>query len=205
MEYLSKLFGSPARVKLLRLFAFNPERVFDRDDIVRIARITPDTASKELSGLARASIINRKTFYKEVVRPDSAVQKKRKMIGWVVNQKYPHLKTLTTFLLESLTLSEANIYKRFRGVGGIKVLVLSGSFIGDRERSLDILIVGDRLKEQIIKSAILSLEAEYGREIRYMMLATEEYQYRRRVRDKFVRDVMDFSHREIVNRLEKIN
>jgi hypothetical protein len=203
MEYLSKLFGSPARVKLLRLFVFNPESVFDRDAVVRLARITPETASKELAGLARATIINRKPFFKEVVRPGSKVSKKRKTIGWIVNQKYPHLRALTTFLRDSLSVAEAEILKRFRGAGGIKLLILSGSFVGEREGVLDILVVGDRIKEQLIKSTVLSLEAEYGKELRYMILTTEEYHYRRRIRDKFVREVMDFPHKEIINRLAK--
>jgi len=73
MEYLSKLFGSPARVKVIRLFTFNPEEVFDRDVVVQKARVTPETASKELSALARASIVNRKTFFKEVFRPGSKI------------------------------------------------------------------------------------------------------------------------------------
>jgi hypothetical protein len=203
MEHLSKLFGSPARVKALRLFAFNPESVFDRDAVVRVARITPETASKELAGLARANIIIRKPFFKEVVRPGSKVSKKRKTIGWILNQKYPHLKPLTIFLRDSLSVSEADIHKRFRGTGGIKLLILSGSFIGEREGVLDILVAGDRIKEQMVKSTILSLEAEYGKELRYMILSTEEFQYRRRIRDKFVREVMDFSHKEIINKLAK--
>jgi len=204
MEYLSKLFGSPARVKLLRLFIFNPEKVFDRDVVVQKARITPDTASKELAALARAQIINRKNFYKEVVRPGSKVSKKRKTIGWVFNQKYPHLEALIQFVRATLSVSDADISKRFRGAGTIKLLVLSGFLVGEREGVIDILIVGDRLNEQVIANAATSLEAEYGQEIRYMIVPIEEYHYRRRVRDKFIREIMDFPHKEIINRLQKI-
>jgi len=204
MEYLSKLFGSPARVKLLRLFLFNPENAYDRDSVVKMARITPETASKELSNLARAEVINRKTFFKEGARPGSKTPKKRKTIGWVLNQKYVYLEALTKFMRESLTVSNTEISKRFRGAGTIKLLVLSGFLSGGKEGSLDVLVVGDRLKEHIIKNAIQSLEAECGQEIRYMVLTVEEYKYRRRVRDKFMREVIDFPHIEILNRLSKI-
>lgn len=204
MEYLSKLFGSPARVKILRLFTFNPEKVFDRDVVVQKARVTPETASKELSALARAGIVNRKTFFKEVVRPGSKAPKKRKAIGWVLNQKYPHLPALTLFMRSTLSVADTDISKRFRGVGGIKLLVLSGFLIGEREGVIEILIVGDRLKEAVLKSAITSLEAEYGQDIRYMVVPIEEYHYRRRVRDKFIREIMDFEHKEIINRLDVV-
>lgn len=204
MEYLSKLFGSPARVKLLRLFLFNQDSAYDRDSVVKIARLTPETASKELTALARAEIVKRKTIFKEGVRPGNKTSKKRKTIGWVLNQKYVYLESLTKFMRESFTVSNAEISKRFRGAGTIKLLVLSGFFSENKEGSLDVLVVGDRLKEHIIKNAIQSLEAECGQEIRYMVITTDEYHYRRRVRDKFMREVFDYRHIIVINRLSKI-
>jgi len=200
MEYLSKLFGTPARVKLLRLFLFNPDEVYDRDTVIKMSRITPETASKEIAVLSPAEIIVRKNFYKEVVRPGSKTLKKKKTIGWMLNQKYLHLQSLTAFMRETLTVSEKDVAKRFRGAGAIRLLVLSGFLVGKQEGDLDLLIVGERLKDQYIENAIRSLEAECGQEIHYMMLSTEDYLYRRRVRDKLLRDVMDFKHVEVINR-----
>jgi hypothetical protein len=201
MEHLYKLFGSPARVKLLRLFMFNPLAVFDRDSVVTRARITPETASKELAALARAGIVSRKTFYKEIIRPGGSATKKRKTIGWVADQHYPYREQLSSFLRDTLVVSYADIRKRLRGVGTIRLLVLSGFLIGERDAGLDLLVVGDRLDGQGIHAAVKLFEAECGREIRYAVLATDEFQYRRRVRDKLVRDVMDFPHQALIDRL----
>ncbi len=203
MDNLSKLFGSPARVKLLRLFIFNGDTVFDRDSIIKFSRITPETASKELSFLARAGIIKRKNFYKNVLRPGSKVAKKRKTIGWVLDKKYIYLEPLNIFMKDSLTISDTEIRKRFSGTGSIKLLLLSGFLVDRDESPIDILIVGDRLKENLIKNAISILEAEFGREIRYMVLETEEYNYRKRVRDKFIRDITDFRNKKITDKLHK--
>jgi hypothetical protein len=201
MEYLSKLFGSPARVKLLRLFVFNPDRILDRDIISDLARVTPDTASKELLGLARTGLIVRKTFYKEGVRPGGKPVKKRKAIGWVLNQQYLHLTALRTFLRETLTVSYADVRKRLKAAGSIRLLVLSGFLIGAKDASLDILIVGNKLNEQEIKAAVRSLEAEFGVELRYSVLSIEDYLFRRRVRDRMVRDVMDFPHEALIDQI----
>ena len=203
MEYLSKLFGTPARVKLLRLFLFNPDEVYDRDAVIKMARITPDTASKELTALTRAEVVVRKNFYKEVVHPGNKTPKKRKTIGWTLNVKYAHLSALTIFMRESLTVSNKEIAKRFRGGGTIKLLILSGFLVGKPEGELDVLIVGERLKEELIENAIRSLEAECGQEINYMMLSIEDYMYRRRVRDKMLRNIMDFEHVEVINKLSQ--
>ena len=201
MEHLSKLFGTPARVKLLRLFLFNPEEAYDRDTVIKMARITPETASKELAALSRAEVIARKNFYKEVMRPGSKTPKKRKTVGWMLNQKFTHLRALTAFMRDTLTVSDKEIAKRFRGAGTIKLLIFAGFLAGKPDSALDVLIVGERLKEQHIENAVRSLEAECGQEIHYMMLSTEDYVYRRRVRDKLLRDVMDFEHVEVINKL----
>lgn len=198
---MSKLLGSPARTKLLRLFAFNPERVFDRDMVVRVSRITPDTASRELAALARAEVIKRKTYYKDVVRPGSKTAKKRKTIGWILNQNYLFIDALTRFLRDTLSISSVDVRKRLRGAGSIKLLVLSGILVGEKSGGVDMLIVGDRLNEQHVYNAVCALEAECGQEIRYSVMTTEEYRYRRRVRDKLVRDIMDFPHHEVIDRL----
>jgi hypothetical protein len=202
MEHLSKLFGSPARVKLLRLFLFNPAQIYDRDMVVVSARVTPDTASKELATLARAGIINRKSFFKEVIRAGTKLPTKRRTLGWVLNTEYPHLTELTRFFRDTLTVSDAEMRKRMKNIGPMKLVVIAGFLIGEEEGSvLDLLVVGDRVDEAALKSVVRVLESESGRELRYAVLTNDEYQYRRRVRDKLMRDVFDFPHREIVNKL----
>lgn len=201
MEQLSKLLGSPARVKLLRLFLFNHDVVLDRDMVAVIARVTPDIASKELATLARASIINRKSFFKEVMRAGTKRPTKRRTLGWVLNAQYPHLRPLTTFLRETLAVSDADVRKRMRAVGAVKLVTVAGFLIGEESRVLDMLIVGDRIDEQALRTAVRTFEAEVGREIRYAVLATDDYRYRRRVRDKLTRNVFDFPHHEILNKI----
>ena len=201
MEHLSKLFGSPARVKLLRLFLFNPDTPFDRSDVVSSARVTPDTASKELAALSRAGVITRRTFYREVMRPGSRTPKKRKTLGYVLDRKYPYLSQLTAFMRDTLAVSEAEIRTRLRGVGTIKLIVLAGFLITQERSALDLLLVGDKIDDSMLRNVIRGLEAECGKEIRYAVLHTEDYQYRKRVRDRLVREVLDFEHKEILNRL----
>ncbi len=202
MEFLSKLLGSPARVKMLRLFVFNPERILDRELVVQAARVTPATATKELMALARADLVVRKTFYKDpILRAGSKVMKKRKSIGWVLNQQYAHIVPLRRFLRDTLSVSYTDVRKRLKGVGTIRLLVLSGFLIGEKDAGLDILIVGNKLNEQEIKIVIRSLEAEFGIELRYAVMSVDDYQFRRRVRDKLVRDVMDFPHEALIDQI----
>lgn len=201
MQELGKLFGGPGRVKIMRLFVFNEDLTLDRDDVAHRVRVSPETASKELAALARAGLLRRKTYYKEQVRSGSSAAKKRKAIGWTLNQSYVFLQPLTNFLKETLAVSHDDVRKRLKGVGTIRLLVLSGIFTGTRESVLDLMIVGDRIDESTLASVMKLLEAELGRELRYATLSTEEYQFRRRVRDKLVRDVFDYPHEALIDRL----
>lgn len=199
MEHLSKLFGSPARVKVMRLFVFNAEHVYDRELVSAAVRVSPDAASRECAALARMGIITRRSFYREV--PEGVRAKRRKVIGWALNQGYSHLAPLSAFLRDTTQVETTDMRRRFRSVGAVQLLVLAGLLAGNPDSEVDLLIVGDRLRDSVVRTAVRMLEAECGRDLRYLVLSTKEYLYRRRVRDKLVRDVMDFPHREIVNKL----
>ena len=101
---------------------------------------------------------------------------------------------------DSLSVLDSDIKKRFRGVGTIKLLVLSGFFVDIKNSSVEILLVGDKLKERSVENVIHSLEAEYGHVLRYAIFSTEEYEYRLKVRDKFVRDILDFPHKKVIEK-----
>jgi DNA-binding Lrp family transcriptional regulator len=94
---LSILFGSAARVKLLRFFLFNPSKEFTFDDISRRAKLVRRTARTEISALEKAGVIKQKTVYME--DPDSG--KKMKGVGYVLNKDFPELQALQTFLFET--------------------------------------------------------------------------------------------------------
>ena len=202
MEHLGKLFGTPAKVRLLRLFLFNPERVFDRDMLVHTARVNAETVKKECAALERATLIVRKSFLKEV-DATSSDSKRRRVIGWTVDHKFPYVAQLTSFLQQTLIVSHADLRKRFRNVGAVQLLLVAHLFVGDRERALDLLIVGDRLDVAQARSVVRTIEAEYGRELRYTILTTDEYDYRRRVRDRLVREMLEVPHEEVINRLRE--
>ena len=54
MDILPKIFGNPHRVKLMRLFLFNPEAVYTVKDISKRGKISRSALTKEvalLSGL----------------------------------------------------------------------------------------------------------------------------------------------------------
>lgn len=81
MEILSILFGTSARVKLMRLFLFNTESTFDAGDITLRAQIGSAELRKEIALLLKAGLILKKSYVKEVkviVKPRVSLNKKNK-------------------------------------------------------------------------------------------------------------------------------
>ena len=68
MEILGLLFGSEARVKVIRLFLFNADTTYDIDMVCKRSKTNSKIAKKELSILEKAKLIKRKSFYKIITR-----------------------------------------------------------------------------------------------------------------------------------------
>lgn len=208
MKQLGKMFGSEARVKVMRLFLFNDGQAFDVADIVKRSKITKPTARKEATLLHKIGFLHKKNFTKTVtLKPLKKSKEKRyskkKASGWTLNKKYPLVQPLYSLLIDSELVKTHELPKRFKGTGKLKLLVLSGIFVKDTDRSLDVLIVGDKLKKREIELIMKQLEAEVGKEIRYAMFDEEEFLYRMDMYDKLLRDVFDYAHTKVVNKFKK--
>ena len=66
MEILSKLFGGKGIVKILRLFLFNPDGLYEQKDVAVKTRTDADVVRSELKMLSKIGFIRKRNFYKEV-------------------------------------------------------------------------------------------------------------------------------------------
>ncbi|MDO8517779.1 MAG: hypothetical protein Q7S26_00600 [bacterium] len=184
-DELQKLFGPPARVKLLRLFLFNPRSAYTLPDAAKRARVPDEEAHREIALFARIGLVERT---------------KRAPVRWGLNTHFEYVAALQNLLLNAPARSR-DIVARIRAAGAFKLVILSGIFVGEWEGRLDLFLVGDRIKERKLRECIRALEAEIGKEVRYALLLSEDFLYRLNMNDKLVRDVLDYSHRIVLDRL----
>ncbi len=194
---LSILFGSTARVKLLRFFLFNPSKEFLFDDISRRAKLVRRTARTEISALEKASVIKQKVMYIDV----PGKKKKMKAVGYTVNKDFPELQALQTFLFETAPIDGKNLLKHLRKAGTLDFVGISGVFVRDFEQRLDVLLAMKKFSEPKVEKAIRALEAEVGIEIRFSAMSSEDLLYRIGMCDKLTRDFFDYSHQVLVDKI----
>jgi hypothetical protein len=184
---LQKLFGSPARIKLLRLFLFNPRQSFTLADAAKRARVSEDEVRRECAVFSRAELVMRAA--------------RGKGVRYVLNSDFEYVAALQNLLLNAPARGR-DIVERIRRAGSLKLVILSGIFVGEWDTSLDLLVVGDRMKDKKLREEIRKLESEIGKEIRYTLLTTENFFYRLNLNDKLVRDVLDYSHTIVLDKLD---
>jgi hypothetical protein len=197
VDPLSILFGSNARVKLLRFFLFNPSKEFLFDDISRRAKLVRRTARTEISALEKAGVIKEKTVYMEV----EGKSKKLKAIAYTLNKDFPELQALQTFLFETAPIDGKNLLKHLRQAGTLDFVGISGVFVRDFEQRLDVLLSMKKFSQAKVEKAIRSLEAEIGVEVRFAAMSSEDLLYRVGMYDKLTRDFFDYNHQVLVDKI----
>ncbi|MEK7086411.1 MAG: hypothetical protein AAB951_01325 [Patescibacteria group bacterium] len=187
MEPLAKIFGSPSRLKVLRLFVFNQTSSLTSADVIRRTKLNAPAVRRELAELLSAGLLRKKG-----VRADARYH---------VNPKFEHLDALDVFIRETTNVRPKDILTALRRAGTPRLIVLAGFFSGILETQIDLLVVGDHLNERALATAVHLLEAELGREIRYASFATADFRYRLGVYDRLLRDVFDYPHRVLVDKI----
>lgn len=195
MEILGKLFGSEARVKIIRLFFLNTEIGFDSKEIERRTKLKTATVRRELGILKSIGFIKKKLFSKDL-------PPKKKVLGWFLDGDFSYKKELKDLVLNADSVNNNKIIGRFKKAGTIKLLIVSGIFVKDNNSRTDILVIGDNLKKGTIENAIRSIEAEIGKELAYAFFDTKEFKYRLEMYDKFIYDILDYPHERLVDKLQ---
>jgi len=186
MEPLAKLFGSPARLKMIRLFVFNQDTSFSLDQVTKRTKLSKEIARHELAELIESSLLRKKGI--------------RAAARYQINPRFEYLAALNVFIRETTSVRPKVMTAALRRAGALQLVALSGFFTGVLESQIDLLVVGDNLEERPLAQAVHSLEAELGREIRYASFATADFRYRFGVYDRLLRDVFDYPHRLLIDK-----
>ena len=191
MNILEKLFGSVARVKVLRLFLLSPEKVFSSKDASKILRISSRAVSTEIRFLNTIGFL------------------KKKPKGFHLSQTFPFILAMRNLLITASPVSREKMLQFFQSRGKIKLVALGGIFSEDLtavgaapedNSKLDLVVVGT-LKKNQVESFIKTLESEIGKELNWTSLTQLEFEHRMSMHDKLLRDLFDFPHEFLINKL----
>ncbi len=209
MRSIEKLLGGGARLKLLRFFMLNPQRVVTAKEAAYLARVSSRTSSREISFLRSIGFLKKGSRIDVIERRKKTL--KKRVVGVALAEDFPHLAPLRNLVIDASPISREKMLKFFKE-RKIFLVVLGGifvnkngmgeqSFADDTEPKLDLLVVGKGSKRSAFEPFIKRLEAEIGKELQWACLATSEFEYRMAMHDKFLRDLFDYEHELLINKL----
>ncbi len=181
---LAGLLGGPLKVKLIKMFLFNPGLVWSLKAAALWVKATPAITRREISHLQEAGLVIR-----------------RGPGRYAFNKRFLLANELRALLHFDLARRERDLVKRFRSVGRVRLLVVAGMFLNLTDSRADLLLVGTALKRKIINRVIRSMELELGRELVYAVMDPKDFDYRYHTRDRFVRDLLDYPHQVLVDKV----
>lgn len=194
VDILGKIFGSVERVKLLKFFLFRGIHPADKDDIADFTCIPKVKVTKELTLLEKIGFIKKVSFFKEHKNKKTGKIQKKRTPGYRLEPDFQFVHALKQLLVNASPVSDKELVGRLKKIGKLSGVVISGIFLKESDSIVDLLIVADEVNKRSFKTFIKTLESEIGTTLRYTLLTTQDFKYRLSVYDRLVRDILDYQH-----------
>ena len=201
MNELSKIFGSAERLRLLRFLLRDTSKEYTFSDIEEKTKIKSILLRKELSILFSVELLNKNKT--KVYTFSNGVSALKEAVVYKINNKFKYLESLSTLVLDYTSIDREVLLSRLKGFSRVKFLLLSGIFTGDEKSRLDILYVGEQIKNKEIEKAFNNISIELGRDIKYVIMDIEEFIYRKKMFDSFLVDVLEGKIEILIDKLPK--
>lgn len=188
---LDNLFGSKTRAKLLNLFFNNPDSCFYVRAMTRELKENINSIRREILNLEKMEIIKTVPFEQIDSPPEELLKdKQEKKKYYQVNREHTLYEELRSLIIRSKLLVDKKLLLKLKGVKNIKLLVLTGVFVGDNHARTDMLIVGS-VSKLGTKRLINQMERNFEQPLRYSIMTQREFNYRNDMTDKFLFEVME--------------
>jgi len=201
LPILTELFGSKNRVKVLKFFLFNTDEPYTKEEIAKLAKIPTSSITRELNMLQKIGLINKKSFFQDVEDKRNGKIKKKRVQGFVTNVSFEYMRPLQQLLIKSVPVDERRIKQQLQKAGKINLIIVGGVFLQEEDGPIDLMIVGDKLKDGILKQSIKLIESELGSQLRYAVFTTSDFKYRLSMYDRLIRDTFDYPHQKVLDRI----
>lgn len=186
---LEILFNSKVRPKILKLFFQNEDKVFNPKEVAKRCRLPQKIAKKEIEKLQKIRLLRRRT--------------QRKRHFYSLNPNFLFLNEIQAILLKISPLYFKELKSLFKEDKKLKLVIISGVFCQEKKSPIDLLVVGEKVERSNISRKVRKIEQDLGKEINWTVMTVEEFEYRTKMQDRFLRDIFDHTYKKIIDRLPR--
>ncbi|MFH1427572.1 MAG: hypothetical protein ABIG60_03520 [Patescibacteria group bacterium] len=191
---LGKLFGSNARVKILKIFLLHPDEKYYIRQLARDLKLQVNSVRRELENLEQFGLLISNTGAKEseekskTKKPNNSSGQEKKY--YQTNNDFVLFEEVKALIIKAQILYEKDFIAKLEKIGRIKLFILTGFFVNNPICQTDMLIIGHLNKNKLAK-IIAGLEYELGRELNFTLMDYKEFNYRRNITDIFLYDILE--------------
>ena len=123
---------------------------------------------------------------------------------YYLNRQFQYMDELMDLVLKSSPEEKEKMTEGLLKLGRVKLAIATGIFLNKVNAeaiATDLFLVGDDISRRKLRSFLKSLEADVGKEVRYVVMEKEEFQYRMGMFDRFIRVILEGPHEKLINRL----
>lgn len=195
---LTRLFGSRARVKILKLFLFNPDQRFYIRQVARNLDLQVNSARRELKNLQDFGLLATGNKTPSSEKDDSPKNTQEKY--YYANKEFVLFGELRSLIAKAQALYKKDFVENVKKIGNPQLMILSGIFVNNDKSPVDLLIVG-RIDKKKVKETIGRLEKELGVELNFTVLSFSEFKYRRDITDVFLYNILETRNIVVIDKL----
>lgn len=184
------LFGSRSRARLIRFFTMNPDVEFSIVDVVEKTLLSRTDVQREVKRLAKMKFVVEKS------------RQGKKM--YVSNADFPFYVEMKTLVSKLNVNAQSQVFRKLKTVGEVKLILISGLFLNYPKSKVDMVLVVNNINRTKLRQAIAFLEAEAGKEIRFVLMNSEELHYRLDMLDRFFIEFLEGPYEEVVNKVAEL-
>lgn len=182
---LNNILESKLKTKIVAFFLANPERSFFLGELQK--RLGSNSLTPHLNALIKKDLLI--TF------------SKRGKKYYIVNKRNPFLHQLRLSVSKNFRKYEDELTRNMKKISGLKVGVLTGLFCAEPGLSCDILLVG-KISPLSIEGFVNGAEKIMGQELNYAVFDVKEYEHRKSMFDRFMKDIFENPHLMVVNKIK---
>ncbi|MBI5621271.1 hypothetical protein HY933_00180 [Candidatus Falkowbacteria bacterium] len=197
---LEHLFGSQARVKLLRIFLNHAENAYYVRELTRLTKLQINAVRRELVNLEQLDIIAGVNGPGDATTPKRSRARRQEKRYYQANVNHVLFPELRSLMLKAQLLLEYDLAKKIGKMGSVKYLALTGIFVGFIGAPTDLFVVGSVRKERLSR-LIRRFEQELNYEINFTLMSLSEYKYRKDITDRFLYSILENKKIVVIDQL----
>lgn len=183
---LQDIIDSKHGSDLLSFFLMAPARTYSAEELSKRLKFSKPVLAKALHELQTLSmirqiVVGRNNYY-------------------IVSHKHKLLPDVRKSLIKNQKPYEDELFLAVKKLGDVQAAFLSGLFTGHPELPVDILIVG-KINLNKLSQFLEACKKMMGKDMNYSIMTPEEFRLRRDTFDRFIKDVFDYDHLVIIDKV----